>query len=90
MKAGRWNPATSVPWSFAHPGPEQATPRLAANLGLPAGGCRATVEFRRGEEADLAIPEIDARWSSDLSPSLETSSIRRKMLRTEFQKGPSS
>src|SRR6476620_11818174 len=69
IKAERWNPSGPTAWSFAvvhvRNKPLPAWMPLARTA---ADGCRATLEFRRGEEHDLAIPEIDARWSARPEP----------------------
>ncbi len=69
VRAARWTPAGPMPWTFAviHVR-NRPLPSWVPLSRLTAESCRALVEFRRGEERDLAIPEIDARWSSRPEP----------------------
>ena len=69
VRAERWNPAGPFPWTFAvvHVR-NRPLPSWVPLARLTAESCRALIEFRRGEENDLAIPEIDARWSSRPEP----------------------
>ena len=69
VKAERWNPSGPAPWSFAvvHVRNKPLAPWVPLAR-MTAEACRATIEFRKGEERDLAIPEIDARWSARPEP----------------------
>jgi len=61
IKAERWNPSGPAPWSFAvvHVR-NKPLPTWVPLARMTAEGCRATVEFRKGEERDLARPSVFA------------------------------
>jgi hypothetical protein len=69
IRAARWTASGPMPWTFAvvHVRNRQL-PSWVPLSRLTAESCRALVEFRRGDERDLAIPEIDARWSARPEP----------------------
>lgn len=79
IKAERWNPSGPAAWSFAvvHVR-NRPLPTWVPLARMTAERCRATVEFRKGEERDMAIPEIDARWSARPEP------IRRDLRRSAY------
>lgn len=70
IRPAEWSRGTE-PWVFAVVRVRNRPPSRVLRWFLvrqSAEGCEATIEFRRAGEADLAIPETQARWSGTPQP----------------------